>query len=161
MTAYVSHLDGDVKEIDGLNHYIGIRSLHEAAQLEGRTASVWLIVAMVLLVEGAASVHSRWAVVLVLPAIFFPAGFVADLGFWLRNFGQNLDPKTPPSSSVKPFTPTIFGAGGIGQFHTYARRRLRAVAGVRVAALMVVGFYFHRRAYKPLFDRGGGGEGDG
>lgn len=155
VTAYVSHLVGDVKEIDGLNHYIGMRPLHEAAQLE-RTASVWLIVAMVLLVEGAAFVHSRWAVVLALPAIFFPAGFVADLAFWLRNFGQNLDPKAPLSSSIKPFTPTIFGEGGIGQFHTYASAGYGLWLACGCAALTVVGFYFHRRAYKPLFDRAAG-----
>jgi hypothetical protein len=152
VTAYVNHLEGDVKEIDGLNHYIGMRPLHEAAQLE-RTTSVWLIIAMVLLVEGAAFVHSRWAVILALPAILFPIGFVADLAFWLRNFGQNLDPKAPLSSSVKPFTPTIFGEGGIGQFHTYASAGYGLWLACGCAALTVVAFIFHRRAYKPLFDR--------
>ena len=33
VTAYVNRLEGDVKEIDGLNHYIGMRPLEEAAQL--------------------------------------------------------------------------------------------------------------------------------
>ena len=34
MEAYVNHISGDVDEIDGLNHYIGMRSLKEAAELE-------------------------------------------------------------------------------------------------------------------------------
>lgn len=152
VTAYVNHLEGDVKEIDGLNHYIGMRPLHEAAQLE-RTTSVWIIVAMVLLVEGAIFVHSRWAVVLALPAILFPLGFVLDLAFWLRHHGQNLDPAAPLSSAVKPFTPTVFGEGGIGQFYTYATAGSGLWLAVACSVLTVVAFYFHRRAYKPLFER--------
>lgn len=152
LTAYVNHLAGDVKEIDGLNHYIGMRPLGEAAAFE-RTASVWVIIAMVLLVEGAAFVHSRWAVVLALPAIGFPIGFVADLYFWMRTFGLNLDPEAPLSNSVKPFVPTVIGEGGIGQFRTYAEFGHGYWLAVACAVLTVIGFYFHRRAYKPLFDR--------
>src|SRR5690606_17296324 len=63
LTAYVNHLDGDVKEIDGLNHYIGMRPLEEAGQLE-REMSIWMIIAMALLMEGAAFVRSKWAVLL-------------------------------------------------------------------------------------------------
>ena len=40
VNAYINHLEGDVQEIDGLNHYIGMRPLGEAAQLE-RTISMF------------------------------------------------------------------------------------------------------------------------
>ena len=152
LTAYVNHLTGDVKEIDGLNHYIGMRPLGEAAAME-RKASVWLIIAMFLLVEGASFVHSRWAVLLALPAVGFPVGFVVDLHYWMAKFGQNLDPAAPLSASVKPFTPTVLGEGGIGQFRTYAELGNGYWLAVGCAILTVIGFYFHRRAYKPLFDR--------
>ena len=80
LTAYVNHLQGDVKEIDGLNHYIGMRPLNQAAAFE-RAVSIWMVVAMFLLVEGAALVHSKWAVLLAIPAIGFPVGFLVDLQF--------------------------------------------------------------------------------
>ena len=60
LTAYVNQLVGDVREIDGLNHYIGMRKLNDAASLE-RAMGVWMVIAMLFLVEGAALVHSRWA----------------------------------------------------------------------------------------------------
>lgn len=157
LTAYVNHLVGDVKEIDGLNHYIGMRPLGEAAVME-RALSVWLVVAMVLLVEGAALVHSKWAVLLSLPAIGFPVGFLADLHYWLKRFGQNLNPEAPLSASVKPFTPTLLGEGGIGQFKTYAEVGAGFWMAVACAGLTLIGFYFHRRAYKPLVDALAGGE---
>jgi copper chaperone NosL len=162
LTAYVNHLEGDVREIDNLNHYIGMRPLGEAAAME-REMSIWLIIAMVLLVEGAALVHTKWAVLLALPAIGFPIGFLVDLQFWMAHFGQNLDPEAPLSSAVKPFTPTVLGEGGIGQFRTYADLGWGYWAAVGCAALTIVGFYFHRRAYRPLVTGTGlkpqGGEG--
>ncbi len=151
LTAYVNHLAGDVKEIDGLNHYIGMRPLDQAASFE-RSIAVWAVLAMFLLVEGAAFVHSRWAVLLALPALGFPAGFLLDLKFWMASFGQNLDPGAPLSASVKPFTPTVLGEGGIGQFRTYAELGTGYHLALACVALTVIGFYFHRRAYKPLAD---------
>jgi len=155
LTAYVNHLTGDVREIDGLNHYIGMRSLGEAAAFE-RAAGVWMVVAMFLLVEGAAFVHSKWAVLLALPAIAFPIVFVADLYFWMRTFGLNLDPGAPLSASVKPFVPTVIGEGGIGQFKTYAEMGTGFWLAVGCAVLTIAGFVFHRRAYKPLMERARG-----
>lgn len=152
LTAYVNNLTGDVREIDGLNHYIGMRPLGEAAAFE-RTASVWMIIAMFLMIEGAAFVHSRWAVLMALPAVSFPIGFIADLHFWMKTFGMNLDPNAPLSSSVKPFVPTVIGEGGIGQFKTYAEFGTGYWLAVACAVLTIIGFYFHRRAYRPLYLR--------
>jgi hypothetical protein len=149
LTAYINHLTGDVKEIDGLNHYIGMRPLGEAAAFE-RAAAIWAVIAMFLLVEGAALVHRRWAVLLAIPAITFPVAFIADLYFWMRTFGLNLNPEAPLSNSVKPFVPTVIGDGGIGQFRTYAELGEGYWLAVGCSALVIVGFYFHRRAYKPL-----------
>lgn len=152
LTAYVNVLQGDVKEIDGLNHYIGMRPLGEAASMERETA-VWLIMGMFLLVEIAARVRSKWAVVLVAPAALFPGVFLLDLKYWMTKFGQNLDPGAPLSSSVKPFTPTVLGEGGIGQFKTYAELGNGYWMAVAAAGLIVVALALHRMAYKPLLDR--------
>lgn len=149
VTAYVNHLEGDVKEINGLNHYIGMKPLEQAAQHE-RALAVWLIIAMFLLIEGAAFIHSKWAVLLAIPAMGFPIGFLVDLQYWLTKFGQNLDPAAPLSSAVKPFTPTILGEGGIGQFKTYASAGLGLWLAAACSVLIVVAFIFHRRAYRPL-----------
>lgn len=155
LTAFVNNLTEDVKEIDGLNHYIGMRSLTEAAAFE-RAAAIWMIMAMFLLVEGAAFIHSKWAVLLAIPAITFPAAFLADMYYWMRSFGLNLNPEAPLSSSVKPFVPTVLGEGGIGQFKTYAELGNGYWMAVACSVLIIIGFIFHRRAYMPLQDRARG-----
>lgn len=152
LTAYVNTLQGDVKEINGLNHYIGMKPLEDAAKFE-KGIAVWAVVAMFLLVEGAMFIHSRWATLLALPAVFFPAGFLVDLHYWMKKFGQGLDPSAPLSASVKPFTPTILGEGGIGQFKTIAELGWGMHLAMACSVITIIAFYFHRRAYKPLAER--------
>lgn len=151
VSAFVNGLEGDVAEIDGLNHYIGMRPLEQAAQLE-RALSIYMIIALVLLVEGAVYVRSRWAVLLVVPSVLFPAVFLIDLHFWLDNFGQNLDPTAPLSNAIDPFTPPVLGTGVIGQFRTHASAGVGWWFALAAAGLTVVGMLLHRRAFKPLHD---------
>jgi hypothetical protein len=149
--AYLNRLEGDVNEIDGLNHYIGMRPLNEAAQFE-REVSIIGVSALALLILAAIFVHSKWAALLALPALLFPAIFLADLQFWMANFGQNLDPRAPLSSSVKPFVPPVLFEGKIGQFRTWAEPDTGLYLAIAASLVIAVGLYFHRRAYKPLVD---------
>lgn len=151
MQAYLNRLEGDVEEIDRLNHYIGMRPLGQAAEFE-RTTSVAAIIALVLLIEGTIHIHNRWAVLLALPVVLFPVGFLGDLHFWMSKFGRELDPHAPLSHAIKPFVPPILGTGTVGQFHTVAAAGPGLYLAGAAAVLVVVGLILHRRAYKPLVD---------
>ncbi len=148
---YVNRLEGDINEIDGLNHYIGMRPLGEAAQLE-RTVSIAAIGILAMLILGAMLVHTKWTVLFTLPAALMPFIFLADMYFWMRNFGLNLDPRAPLSSAIKPFVPPIIGTGVVGQFETVASFQLGLILAFSAAALIILGLYYHRRAFKPLVD---------
>jgi hypothetical protein len=149
--AYVNQLEGDVQEIDGLNHYIGMRPLGEAAQFE-KSISIFAITALGLLVLAAIFIHSPWAALLSLPAVLLPPVFLLDLYFWLSNFGQNLDPRAALSNAVEPFTPTILGEGVIGQFRTVAYPDIGLLMASAASILILIGLYLQRRAYKPLVE---------
>ncbi|MFO7662310.1 MAG: cytochrome C [Chloroflexota bacterium] len=150
---YVNRLTGDVNEIDGLNHYIGMRPLGEAAQLE-RAVSMVAVSFLVLLVLAAIFVHSPWALLLAMPAILWPFIFVGDMYYWMRNFGLNLDPTAPLSSSIEPFVPPILGSGMVGQFETIASFEIGLWMAFAAVALILAGLYYQRRAYKPLVEAG-------
>jgi nitrous oxidase accessory protein len=149
--AYLNRLEGDVAEIDNLNHYIGMRKLGEAARLE-REVSIMAVAAVSFLVLGAIFIHNRRAAWLALPALVFPAGFLIDLHIWLAHFGHNLDPRAPLSSSIKPFTPPVLGTGFVGQFSTVARPDAGLILAFAASTAIVLGLWLHRRAYKPLVD---------
>jgi hypothetical protein len=148
---YVNRLEGDVAEIDGLNHYIGMRPLGEAAQLE-RAVSIVAISALAMLVLGAIFIHTKYAVLLTLPAVVMPVIFLGDMYYWMRNFGMNLDETAALSSIIEPFVPPILGSGFVGQFETIASFQIGLYMAFLASALIVVGLYFHRQAYKPLVD---------
>jgi len=152
VNAYVNHMEGDVQEIDGLNHYIGMRPLGEAAQFE-KSISIFAIGALALLVVAAVFVHSPWTVLLSIPAALLPLVFLGDLYFWLSNFGQNLDPNAALSNAIEPFTPTILGEGIIGQFRTVAYADIGLLLASAASILILVGLYLQRRAYKPLLEQ--------
>ncbi len=149
--ATLTGISGDVNEIDGLNHYIGMRPLREAAQFEKANA-VMLIGAVATLLLAAMLIHNRWAALLALPTVLFPLGFLLDLQYWLATFGTNLDPKAALSSSIKPFIPPVLGVGTIGQFKTVAVASDGLWLAAAASFVALVALWFHRRAYKPLVD---------
>jgi hypothetical protein len=123
-------LTGDVFEVDGLNHYIGMMKLESAAVFE-RQVAPFAITLIALLTVASFFLRGVWRVLARLPIVVFPLVFAADLFAWLYYAGHSLDPFAPLSSSIKPFTPRIVGVGHIGQFSTEAA----FMAGFWMAAL--------------------------
>ena len=148
---YVNRLTGDVREIDGLNHYIGMKPLAEAATLE-RSMSIFAMAALALVTASAIFVHNKWAAVLALPVLLYPFIFLGDLLFWLRLFGQNLDPTAALSSTVQPFTPPLIGSKQIANFVVITRVDIGFYLACLAVVLVLVGLYFHWKTYKPLVD---------
>ena len=149
--AYVNRLEGDVQELEGLNHYVGLPSFEDGAVLE-RSVSVAGILVLAGLLLAALLVHSRKVVLMVLPALIFPLFFLADLQYWLWNYGHSLDPRAPLADAVGEFTPPIFGPGEIAQFETSAWPGIGFILAVIAAGLAAAGLWYHRKAYKPLAD---------
>lgn len=151
VNVYVNHLDGDVREIDALNHYLGMPSLDEGGQLE-RSISVAAVIALGLLLTGSVFVHNRWAALLAVPALAYPLIFVGRLWLILYEYGHSIDPQSPLGSAIKPFTPPLIGTGVIGQFGTFARFEIGFYLVILAALIVLAGLWFHRAAYKPVVD---------
>lgn len=111
----------DIDQIDGLNHYIGMMSLYDAAKLE---MSIALPAIRIMIVLGLVATvlylfwRKKWAVWFTLPMLLFPFIWALDLHLWMRHAGQNLDPMA--AITIPPFTPRILGTGHIAQFSTTA-----------------------------------------
>ncbi len=151
VTSYVNRLEGDVGELEGLNHYVGLGSFEDAAVLE-RSIAVVAIVGLAALLLAALFIHSRWVLVLTLPALFFPIVFLVDLQYWLYDFGHNLDPLAPLAAAVGEFTPPIFGPAEIAQFDTLALPGIGLLLAFAASGLIGYALVLHRRAYKPLIE---------
>jgi copper chaperone NosL len=108
-------LVGDVAEVNGLNHYIGMMPLEDAARLE-RAVAPYGVAALALAAAMAALIRRRWMTVLSLGIVAFPVIFLADLAYWLWYYGNHLDPTAPLRGAIRPFTPPVLGVGRVGQF---------------------------------------------
>jgi hypothetical protein len=148
---YINHLEGDVREVDALNHYLGMPPLDEGGRLE-RSISLVAIVVLGLLLMAAVFVGNQWAAVLALPVLVFPLIFLADLWLILYRYGHSIDPESPLGSAIDPFTPPLFGAGTVGQFGTVANVEIGLYLAIAAGVVVLVGLWFHRAAYKPIVD---------
>lgn len=148
---FVNRMEGDVGELEGLNHYVGLGSFADAAVLE-RSIAIAAIIGLVGLLLAGLYVHSRWVLLLVLPALLFPVVFLADLQYWLYDFGHNLDPLAPLAAAVGEFTPPIFGPAEIAQFETLALPGLGLILAIAGSVMVGWALVLHRRAYKPLIE---------
>lgn len=155
MQLFVNRMEGnpdtlldEVREIDSLNHYIGMRSMYDAAPIE-RAIAIPSIIIMAAALVIVALLHRRWLWLLALPAMLFPFIFLADLAFWLRLYGQNLDPEAPLSTSIRPFTPAVLGDSTIGQFGTSAYVdtgwHMALAASVLIVVALLVRLYQSRQ----------------
>jgi copper chaperone NosL len=136
-------LSGDVREIDMLNHYIGMGHLEEAARVERALAgygvgAIGVIIMLLALLPG-----RKLSPLIVVPGVFFPATFVADSFYWLYRFGHHLDPRAP--LKIKAFTPQLFGEGVIGQFRTVATPSLGLWLSLGALAALVLAALLRRR----------------
>lgn len=141
--AYAYQLAGDVSEVDGLNHYIGMMKLNDAATIE-RTIALAAIPLIALLTVASFWLRGIWRILARAPIVIFPIAFAVDLFAWLYYAGHSLDPQAALSSSIKPFTPQIIGVGRIGQFSTEAMFQPGFFLAV-IAAIIVIGATIARR----------------
>ena len=131
LTLSLTEVSGDVREINMLNHYIGMGRLDEAAAFERQMAG-YGIAGLGLAIMGLVLAAGRkFGKLLAVCGLSLPVLFIADSLYWLYKFGHDLDPDAP--LTIPPFTPEMFGNGAIGQFMTFASPALGfwlALAGV-------------------------------
>jgi copper chaperone NosL len=126
----------DIREVDGLNHYIGMMSLGDAAQLEMSVAIPAIIIFTILGLAAVFWTKKWWAPLLAIPIVLYPLVYLADLGFWLWYAGNNLDPMA--AITLPPFTPRVLGTGQIMQFSTQAYLQIGWYIGAAAGILCLI-----------------------
>ena len=118
---YINHLEGqktdrrdDLREINSLNHYIGMRPLLESDFAE----FVWLpfVVGFFAIFVLRAVVFGTLRDVVDVVVLFLYFGLFSAWSFYIRlyEYGHNLNPEA--AIKVEPFTPPFFGRVQIANF---------------------------------------------
>ncbi len=123
MYAYGDRFEGasssyydDVREINGLNHYIGMKPIEPVTEMD------LFIPGVIATIAGLIGVSfigwkRRWFRGLAIAGIWFlPLFFLADLQYWLYNYGHTMDPHA--ALNTGGITPKVFGTTKVWNFHS-------------------------------------------
>src|SRR5690606_33435598 len=95
MNIWIDHLTGDVEIINGLNHYIGMATIHEEDFKEFVYLPIALMsfcaIGLVVLFVNRKSLYYVWTAIFVLLA----GVSLYDFWRWEYDYGHNLDPNAP------------------------------------------------------------------
>lgn len=139
--AYGTGMSGDLRELNILNHYIGMPEI-EAPALETALFPIGIGILIVLCL--AAPLH-RWLHRLaVVATAATPLVILADLQYRLYVFGHTLNPTAP--IRLKPFTPLVLGQSTMGNFVSTGMVSWGVVCLIAAAVVLVLGARAGRRA---------------
>jgi nitrous oxidase accessory protein len=140
-------LDGDVKEIDGLGHYVGMLPMGDLAKVERFLAPYAVALAVLCALSLAFQRRGKLRTLSAAVVILVPVGFVADLWFWQQYAITNLDPTASLNMIADRVQARLLGKYSVAQFQVHATFQ----AGfwlVVVAAANALGFLVCERKRK-------------
>jgi hypothetical protein len=127
----------DIKEINVLNHYIGMQDLVNDSFTEFK----WMpfVIGALALLALRAAVHGTAAALLDVTMLFlyFGAFSLWSFGYKLYRYGHDLDPTA--AVQVPPFMPPMFGYQQIANFEVYSYPRAASYAMAAAVALLLAG----------------------
>lgn len=104
----------DLKEINTLNHYIGMKPLHETDFLEMKWIPFLLGIFVLYTLRAAVFGMMRYVVDLLVLFSYFGLFSLGSFAYRLYSYGHNLDPHAPVH--VKAFMPVLIGSQQIANF---------------------------------------------
>jgi hypothetical protein len=128
----------DVKEINVLNHYIGMRDL----ETKDFTEFKWIpfVVGILGLLFLRAAVLGRLAHVLDVLVLYVYFGLFSlwSFGYKMYQYGHNLDPRA--AVKVDPFLPPLFGGKQLANFEVFSYPQAGSYALAAAALLLFLAF---------------------
>jgi nitrous oxidase accessory protein len=117
MTAYGNRMEGDIYEINILNHYVGVKEIKPDDVLELKLFPYAMAAVIAALVAGGLfAQRRRYRMALKLVVWAIPIAFLIDMQWWLYNYGHDLNRDAP--IRLEPFTPKVVGTTQVINFHS-------------------------------------------
>ena len=150
LAIYAHQLEGaktsgrdDLREINSLNHYIGMRPLleHEFSEF------TWLpfAIGVLILLSLRAIVIGKMSKLVDVFALFTWFGLYSFWGFYHRlyDYGHKLDPQA--AIKVPPFTPPLIGTEQVGNFTVVSTPDIASFALITFGVLLFVAIWLSRK----------------
>ena len=132
---------GDVKEIDTLGHYVGIKPLSDLAPFERRLAPFGFLAAAIGFVVAPITRRKLVKGVLIAPIVALSVFFLWDLRYWTLRSVTDRDPNAALSNTVKEIHPRLEGEYAVGQFKVDAHVG-GGLCAAGLAGILAIGLFF-------------------
>lgn len=143
IVVFPDKLEGQIDNINALNHYIGMKGFSEASFPELQYLT-YLIGGLAVVVLSAAFVRKKSYLYSVL-GLFATCGALGiwDLRRWLVSYGTELDPKAP--IEMEPFIPPMLGENIVANFTTHSLLQPGSYLIVIAFLLLLIPLWKERR----------------
>ncbi len=148
MQIHAKGLTGNVDIINGLNHYIGMKTLHNEDFIEfkvlpyiiGFFAFFFLLVALLG--------NRRWLHILLVSFLAFGVLAMYDFWRWEYDYGHNLDPNAAIRVPGMAYQPPLIGFKQLLNFGAYSFPDIGGWIFIGAGALLLLAVYLEWRAFK-------------
>ncbi|HWP39068.1 MAG TPA: hypothetical protein VNL18_16085 [Gemmatimonadales bacterium] len=142
---YPNTVAGDVREVNLLNHYIGMHEIEPDEFPEFRFIPFFILRFFGFALITALAARMPLAVLGWMDFVLFGAVMLYTMQHWLYEYGHNLASNAP--LRVEPFTPHLIGSTSVGQFSVSSWPATGAIL-MGIAGLMgpIIAWYEWRRA---------------
>lgn len=135
---YFDKLEGghdghDIKEINELNHYIGMRKIERSQLVELDWVPFAFGILMLLTLRAAVMGTGRSLIDLSVLIVYLSLFTLSRFIYWLYSFGHDLDPRA--AIQIEPFMPVIIGSKQVANFMTHSYPK----SGSAVVAVYALG----------------------
>jgi copper chaperone NosL len=117
---YPDHIGGNVDIINGLNHYIGMKTLHSEDFIEFKVLPIIISIFAGLFFIVALINRVKWMNWLCLVFVIFGVVAMADFWRWEYDYGHNLDPSAAIIVPGMAYQPPLIGFKQLLNFGAYS-----------------------------------------
>lgn len=148
---YSDKLGGDVEVVNGLNHYIGMRTLHEKDFPEFLVLP-YIIGTLVCFGLLSFAFNRRWFF-LAWVAFYMIFAVTAMLDFyrWEYNYGHNLDPTAPIQVPGMAYQPPLIGFKQLLNFGVYSIPDTGGIIFIGVALLLLAAAFLEWKDFRKKY----------
>lgn len=150
MFLWSSKITGDYEIINGLNHYIGMKTIHEEDFWEFKILP-YALGFFALLCFMASFVNKKlWLYVTTILFLIFGVAFMVDFYMWEYNYGHNLDPHAAIVVPGMSYQPPLLGFKQLLNFGAYSYPNIGGGIMIGVAVILAILAFIEFRKPKTL-----------
>ncbi|MGB4846750.1 MAG: nitrous oxide reductase accessory protein NosL [Saprospiraceae bacterium] len=150
---YANKLAGDVDIINGLNHYIGMQTLHAENFIEFSILRYILGFFVAFILVTALIGRKKAVYVLFIIFVLFSILAMVDFYRWNYNYGHHLDPKAAIKVPGMSYQPPLIGYKKLLNFGAYSMPDIGGILFMASVLLVLVVILIEKNVFTKLFKR--------